>query len=64
MAVFINYNGVHFNAEEAAAKSVKEFIEHEKHHGCTPDQYKEIHALCGGKKSVEKKEAPAPEDEK
>lgn len=35
-----------FNAEFAASKTLAEFKEHEKHHGLTHKQYKEVHDAC------------------
>ena len=42
----IVYNGVTFYKDAVSKMSLKEFAEHEKHHGFTPDQYKEIHQLA------------------
>lgn len=70
MAVFIKYNGVSFNADWVKTKSLKEFSEHEKHHGFTAEQYREIHEICTGKKGRRTKpepevpaEPPAPSEE-
>ena len=52
----VTYEGVTFNADCAASKDVKEFVEHEKHHGLTDAQLKEAHKLC--------KEAVKPADTK
>ena len=49
MSQFIKYNGVAFNADWVKSKTLKEFSEHEKHHGFTPEQYKEVHDMCTGK---------------
>lgn len=50
MAQIIPFSGngftIFFDAELAAKKTLKEFIAHEKHHGLTDDQYKEVHDLC------------------
>lgn len=50
MAQFIPFSGngfsIFFDAELAVKKTLKEFIAHEKHHGLTDEQYKEIHDLC------------------
>lgn len=56
MKVF--YNGViAFDAKWAAAKSEKDFVEHEKHHGLPVAQLKEAHKLC--KKAVSDPSEPA-----
>ena len=52
----ITYEGITFNADWAAGKSEKEFIEHEKHHGLSTDQLKDAYKLC--------KEAVKPVDPK
>jgi hypothetical protein len=59
MAEFITYEGIGFNKNWVASKSLKEFSEHEKHHGLSPEQYKEVHDLCTGKVKEEKKEDKA-----
>jgi len=41
--------GAAFNYEWAAKKSLAEFKEHEKHHGFTDEQFKEIHDACVAK---------------
>jgi hypothetical protein len=56
------FEGIGFNKELAAAKSLKDFIEHERHHGLSDDQLKEVHKLCGGK-SKGKKEEKTDEDQ-
>jgi hypothetical protein len=62
MSKFIKYNGVAFNADWVRTKSLKEFSEHEKHHGFAPEQYKEVHDICTGKvKPAAKEETPAEE---
>jgi hypothetical protein len=53
---FVPYEGVSFNAEWAATKTEKEFIEHERHHGLSDAQLKEAYKLC--------KEAVKPADVK
>lgn len=40
------YNHVAFNSEWVASKKFSEFVEHEKHHGFTPEQMKDIYSLC------------------
>jgi hypothetical protein len=35
-----------FNADWAATKTEKEFVDHESHHGLTLAQLKEAHKLC------------------
>ncbi len=50
----LTYEGITFDAEWAASKTLEEFKEHEKHHGLTADQLKEAHGLC--KKLVEPEE--------
>jgi len=53
------YKGVVFNADWAATKSEKEFIEHEKHHGLSDTELKEAYKLC--KEAVKPSEAkPVP----
>jgi len=42
----VNYAGVNFNADWAASKPMKDFIEHEKHHGLSKEQLTEAHNLC------------------
>ena len=54
----VTYEGVTFNADWAAAKAEKEFVEHEKHHGLTDAQLKEAHKLC--KEAVKPADKPAP----
>ena len=53
---------IKFNKEWVASKTLKEFTEHEKHHGLTPAQYKEVHDLAKGKVSRPVKQAPAEPD--
>lgn len=40
-----------FNKAWVASKTLKEFSDHEKHHGLSAEQYKEIHDICTGKKT-------------
>lgn len=42
----VTYDHVTFNADWVASKTLEEFSEHEKHHGLTPTQLKEVHQLC------------------
>lgn len=42
----VTFEGITFNAEWAATKTVQEFVAHEKHHGLTDAQLKEAHSLC------------------
>lgn len=37
---------VNFNAKWVVSKTEKHFIEHEGHHGLTPEQLKEVYQLC------------------
>lgn len=46
MSKKVTYEGINFNAGWAATKSVKEFVEHEKHHGLSKEQLTEAHNLC------------------
>lgn len=49
-----------FNKTANGAKSFADFAEHEKHHGLTTEQLREIHQLCGGKaKKPKPPESPA-----
>lgn len=43
-----------FNEQFAASKSLEDFIKHEKHHGLTDDQFKEVYELCVKKCKSEK----------
>lgn len=42
----VTYEGVGFNADWAATKTEKEFVEHEKHQELSPAQLKEAYKLC------------------
>lgn len=42
----MKYEGVDFNSKWAASQKVDDFVNHEKHHGLTEAQLKEVHALC------------------
>ena len=53
--MFILYQNIWFNYKLAAGKTLQEFIKHEKHHGLTEEQYKEVHDLCVKKEKVERK---------
>lgn len=55
----VSYEGIVFNADWAATKTEKEFVDHEAHHGLTPAQLKEAHKLCkeAVKPAVEEKPA-------
>jgi hypothetical protein len=56
----VTYEGITFNANWAGSKTEKEFIEHEKHHGLTDTQLKEVHKLCKeAVKPADLKAAPA-----
>jgi hypothetical protein len=59
----ITFGHVTFDAELAAGKTQKEFIQHELHTGLTPEQLKEAHMLCkvAIKAPVETPADPAPE---
>lgn len=46
MDQFLTYQGVSFNATNAAGKKLSEFADHEKHHGFTREQFKELHDAC------------------
>lgn len=59
MAEFITYEGIAFNKEWVASKTLKAFSEHEAHHGLSAEQLKEVHEMCGGKSSKKKEEKPA-----
>lgn len=48
---------ISFNAEVNAKKTFKDFCEHEKHHGLTPEQLKEVHDACKAGKKPEPKNA-------
>jgi hypothetical protein len=58
------YNGINFYPTD---KSEADFIEHEKHHGLSDDQLKEVYALMNPKKkssepaSRVRSKSPAPE---
>lgn len=52
---------IQFNKAWVASKTLKEFMEHEKHHNLTPAQYKEVHDLAGGKVGKPRKQAEEPE---
>lgn len=43
---WVKYEGIAFNAEWAASKSLGEFSRHEAHHGLSKEQYREVHDLC------------------
>jgi hypothetical protein len=43
---FLKFEGVAFNKEWAASKTLEQFIAHEKHHGLSDEKMKEIHDLC------------------
>ena len=60
--MWIKYEGILFNKEWVASKTLKEFSEHEKHHNLSPEQYKEVYKLCGGKAEV-KKDIPKPTED-
>lgn len=54
---------IKFNLDWVASKTLREFMEHERHHGLTDKQYKDIHAACcklakkgSDKKSVDKEQ--------
>lgn len=53
---------IRFNRDWVASKTLKEFAEHEKHHGLSQAQYKEVHDLAKGKVSRPAKQAPAEPD--
>lgn len=55
----MKYEGVNFNSEWVAQQSFKDFAEHEKHHGLTDKQMKEVHKLC-----IEKHKPAKVKDEK
>lgn len=57
MAKKVTYEGITINADWAASKDVKEFVEHEKHHGLTDAQLKEAHKLCKEAVKGESKQA-------
>lgn len=61
---WVKYNGIAFNKEWVASKSLKDFSEHEKHHGLKPEQYKEVHDICTGKAKPEEPKAEPKEDAK
>jgi hypothetical protein len=42
----VPYGHVVFNAEWAASKTEKQFVDHEKHSGLTVAQLKEVYKLC------------------
>lgn len=49
---------INFNSEWVASQTLEEFQEHEKHHGLSKDQLKEVHNACkkeAGKKKPETK---------
>jgi hypothetical protein len=54
----VKYNHIDFNGEWASTKTVEAFIDHEKHHGLTEQELREIHALIvmehGGNAEAEK----------
>jgi hypothetical protein len=49
-----------FDSKQAAAKTVDEFIQHEKHLGFTDAQLKEAHALCVKEAAPKKVKEPTP----
>ncbi len=58
---WVKFNSVAFNADWVKTKTLKEFSEHEKHHGFTPEQYKEAYELCkNGEKKADKPAAEKP----
>jgi hypothetical protein len=50
----IYFEGVGFSKEWVAGKTFTEFCEHEKHHGLTKQQLKEVYNLCAQKINKEK----------
>lgn len=52
MPKFISYQGIGFNQESAASKTFAEFSKHEKHHGLSDEQLKEIWDVAKGKKEM------------
>ena len=57
---FIKFEGILFNKEWVASKTLKEVIEHEKHHGLSDEQMKELYGLCKGKQKKEEKQVEGP----
>jgi len=51
------YNGINFNEAHWKKKTEAEFVAHEKHHGLSEDQLKEVHALMNAKSGKKEKEA-------
>lgn len=41
----MNFQGINFNDEWVKTKTEAEFVDHENHHGLSPDQLKECYAL-------------------
>lgn len=59
----MTFGHVTFDVESAAGKTQKDFIQHESHHGLTPEQLKQAHMLCkvAVKEPVETPVEPDPE---
>jgi hypothetical protein len=58
MPKFVKLEGVAFNTGWMKTKTLKEFIDHEKHHGIPPEKMKEFY------ESVTKPAAEKPANEK
>jgi len=62
----VKFNHIDFNGEWASTKTVEAFIEHEKHHGLSEQELRDIHALIlieHGDNSGVQKQAVNPEEE-
>lgn len=60
MPTWVKYEGVAFNKEWVASKTFKQFCDHEKHHGLSEDQMREVYNICKAK-PVKKEEEKADE---
>lgn len=62
--MWVKYNGIAFNAAWVASKSLREFMDHEKHHGLSREQFKEVHKLCRAAVQAPEpaEEVPGPEE--
>lgn len=47
-------SGIGFNSEWVASQSFEDFVKHEKHHGLSKEQMREVHTLCVKKHKIEK----------
>ena len=59
----MKYEGINFYPAAAEGKTFKEFCEHEKHHGLSEKQMREVYALLKGKDKTVKIEKPLTDQE-